>query len=273
MHVGDVRVDTFFRLCCNLICTLLEAVPVLCFFIQTTYSTIWSDLFSIESVSTDTSTAAQTATPTTDVMDKTLNKDDATDIVRRLLDLQSKAKTLGRLLKLPKAIIDVTPQPTSDPQAPLFFVIGEFLKQVEPRPTWRFILNTLRDPLIGEHSLAQEIEISLTGNVTSPVTPSSTTVSQSSATPQSSSASEVQSSTTVPLTEVTAVAVSQSSTTSAASETKSAGAYSGSPGNRLHSIEGASRPAHHVVGPHLKESQSRQRAKPVQRGKFVLLSM
>ena len=246
------------------------------FFTQTTHSEIWSDLCSIESVSTDTSTAAQTATPTTDVMDKTLNKDDATDIVQRLLDLQSKAKTLGRLLKLSKATIDVTPQLTSDPQAPLFFVIDEFLKQVEPRPTWRFILNTLRDPLIGEHSLAQEIEISLTGNVTSLVTPSSTAVSQSShtaATPQSSSASEVQSSTTVPLTEVTAVAVPQSSTTSAASETQSTGACSGSSGNRLHSSEGASRPAHHVVERHLKESQSRQRAKPVQRGKSSLLSI
>ena len=246
------------------------------FFTQSTNSTIWSGLCSIESVSTDTSAAAQTATPTTDVMDKTLNKDDATDIVRRLLDLQSKAKTLGHLLKLSKATIDVTPQPTSDPQAPLFFVIDEFLKQVEPRPTWRFILNILRDPLIGKHSLAQEIEISLTGNVTSLATPSSTAVSQSShtaATPQSSSASEVsQSSTTVPLTEVTAVAVPQSSTTSAASETQSTGADSGSPGNRLHSIEGDSRPAHHVVAHHLKESQSRQRAKPVQRGKFLLLN-
>ena len=243
------------------------------FITQTTHSTIWSDLCSIESVSTDTGAAAQTATPTTDVMDKTLNKDDATDIVRRLLDLQSKAKTLGRLLKLPKATIDVTPQLTSDPQAPLFFVIDEFLKQVKPRPTWRFILNTLRDPLIREHSLAQEIEISLTGNVRA--TSSSTAVSQSSctaATPQSSSASQVQSSTTVPLTEITAVAVPQSSTTSAASETQSTGTDSGSPGNRLHSIEGASRPTHHAVEPHLKESQSRQRAKPVQRGKFSVLS-
>ena len=260
------------------IVSLLATSTCTCFvfFTQSTNSTIWSDLCSIESVSTDTSAAVQTATPTTDVMDKTLNKDDATDIVRRLLDLQSKAKTLGRLLKLSKATIDVTPQPTSDPQAPLFFVIDEFLKQVEPRPTWRFILNTLRDPLFGEHSLAQEIEISLTGNVTSLATPSSTPVSQSShtaATPQSSSASEVQLSTTVPLTEVTAVAVPQSSTTSATSETQSTGAGSGSLGNRLHSIEGASRPTHHVLEPHLKESPSRQRAKPVQRGKSSLLSM
>ena len=112
------------------------------------------------------------------VLEKRLNKDDATDIVRHLLDVQSKAKTLGRLLKVPKAIIDVTPQSTSDPQAPLFHIIDECLKQVDPKPTWRLILNALRDPLIGEHSLAQEIEVSLTMTSSSTLPgahPSSTT--------------------------------------------------------------------------------------------------
>ena len=120
-----------------------------------------------------------------DVLEKRLNKDDATDIVRHLLDVQSKAKTLGRLLKVPKSIIDVTPQSTSDPQAPLFHIIDECLKQVDPIPTWRLILNGLRDPLIGEHSLALEIEVSLTMTSSSTLPgahPSSTSVSLSTST-------------------------------------------------------------------------------------------
>ncbi|CAI8056912.1 hypothetical protein GBAR_LOCUS31001 [Geodia barretti] len=88
--------------------------------------------------------ATQTIIPagdSLDVLDKRLNKDDAVNIVRQLLDVQNKAITLGRLLKLPRAIIEVTPQLTGDPQAPIFYMIDEFLKQVDPRPTWRLILN------------------------------------------------------------------------------------------------------------------------------------
>ena len=54
-------------------------------------------------VSTEPGAATQTIIPagdSLDVLDKRLNKDDAVDIVRQLLDVQNKAKTLGRLLEL-----------------------------------------------------------------------------------------------------------------------------------------------------------------------------
>ena len=91
-------------------------------------------------------------------MDRTLNSKDSTDIARRLVGLENKAQNLGRVLELPKYIIDITPPPSP---AAILYIIGELLKQVEPRPTWRVILAALRDPLVGEAGLAREIETSL----------------------------------------------------------------------------------------------------------------
>ncbi|CAI7990227.1 hypothetical protein GBAR_LOCUS442 [Geodia barretti] len=213
----------------------------------------------------------QTITPAGDslvVLDKRLNKDDAVDIVRQLLDVQNKAKTLGRLLKLPRAIIEVTPQLTGDPQAPLFYIIDEFLKQVDPRPTWRLILNALRDPLIGEHSLAQEIEMSLTTDITSPSLPAAS-LSQSSfptSVPNSTSPTDVLQSTTAaaaPLPALTAdsqsLSVSQSISTVSVSRSKLPGTGSSSPGDSTQWTKRDSRPTHQAV-----RHRSQEMAKPAQ---------
>ena len=94
-------------------------------------------------------------------MDRTLNSKDSTDIARRLVGLENKAQNLGRVLELPKYIIDITPPPSPVTHAAILYIIDELLKQVEPRPTWRVILAALRDPLVGEAGLAREIERSL----------------------------------------------------------------------------------------------------------------
>ena len=90
--------------------------------------------------------------------DKTLNQDDVADVVCEILDVQTKSKTFGRVLKLPKATVDAIHCRYSETQDCLFHVIDEFVKQLEPRPTWRVILNALRNPLIDHSRLAQEIE-------------------------------------------------------------------------------------------------------------------
>ena len=73
--------------------------------------------------------------------------------------MERRARTLGRVLQLSQGIVGCTPEPTSsNPHEPLFHIINWFVKQVEPKPTWRFILAALRHDLIKEHSLAQEIE-------------------------------------------------------------------------------------------------------------------
>ena len=90
--------------------------------------------------------------------DRILNQDDVPDVVCEILDVRTKSDKFGRVLKLPKASVDSIYQQYSDPQDRLFAVIDEFVKQVEPLPTWRVIVEALMNPLIGQHRLAQEIE-------------------------------------------------------------------------------------------------------------------
>ena len=87
-----------------------------------------------------------------------MNQDDFPKVVREILEVQTKSKTFGRVLGLPKVTVDSIHQQNSDPQELLFGIIDEFVKQVEPSPTWRVIVEALRDPLIGHPRLAQEIE-------------------------------------------------------------------------------------------------------------------
>ena len=90
--------------------------------------------------------------------DRILSQDDVPDVVCEILEVRTKSDKFGRVLKLPKATVDSVYQQYSDPQDRLFAVLDEFVKQVEPPPTWRVILGALRNPLIGQHRLAQEIE-------------------------------------------------------------------------------------------------------------------
>ena len=95
------------------------------------------------------------------ILDRRLNRDDVTDIVRRLVYVQRRAKTLGRLLKLPQHVVGSIPKLTSDPQEPLFYIMERFVREVKPKPTWRLILAALKDNLMKECALAEEIEESL----------------------------------------------------------------------------------------------------------------
>ena len=88
----------------------------------------------------------------------TLNQEDVPKVVCEVLEVQTKSKTFGRVLGLPKVTVDSIHQQNSDPQECLFGVLDEFVKQVEPPPTWRVILEALRNPLIGQHRLARDIE-------------------------------------------------------------------------------------------------------------------
>jgi hypothetical protein len=110
----------------------------------------------LTSTPTTSQSPMQTDKPTR-AMDETLDEEDAIDTAHKLLGVQGKTEMLGRLLKLPKSIVDVIHSQFSDPRDCLFHVIEEFLSYIE-EPTWRVIISTLRDPLIGESSLADDIE-------------------------------------------------------------------------------------------------------------------
>ena len=100
-------------------------------------------------------------------MDKTLNHHDVTEITEKLLKVQTKSKVLGQLLKLPPGSVEAIIQQYRNPQDQLLHVIEEFVKQVEPRPTWRVILEALRKKLIGDHRLAQDIKDSISSSCSS----------------------------------------------------------------------------------------------------------
>ena len=90
--------------------------------------------------------------------DGILVRDDVPGIVAQMLDVKTKSKFSGRVLKLPAHTVDGIHVQYSDPEECLFQVMDEFVKQVEPRPTWRAIVNALKNPLIGFTGLAEEIE-------------------------------------------------------------------------------------------------------------------
>ena len=90
--------------------------------------------------------------------DRILSQDDVPDVVCEILDVRTKSDKFGRVLKLPRVTVYSIHQQYSDPQDRLFAVLDEFVKQVEPPPTWRVILKALRNPLIGHSRLAQDIE-------------------------------------------------------------------------------------------------------------------
>ena len=90
--------------------------------------------------------------------DRTLNEEDVSNVVCEIFEVQAKSYTFGRVLRLPKVAVDSIHRQHSDPQECLFRVLDEFVKQVEPPPTWRVIVEALKNPLIGFHRLSHKIK-------------------------------------------------------------------------------------------------------------------
>lgn len=80
------------------------------------------------------------------------------------MEVKHRSEMLGHLLKVPRVLLHYLQQEYSDPQDHLLHVVDEFLKGVDPRPTWRAIIDALRHPLLRFHKLAQEIEKKYSGN-------------------------------------------------------------------------------------------------------------
>ena len=87
-----------------------------------------------------------------------LSQNDDVEIVEELLPAKNKSVFLARKLKLPYYTVDALEKQYTDPQERLYHIIAEFLKGVEPRPTWRVILDALRSPVVNLPRLAEDIE-------------------------------------------------------------------------------------------------------------------
>ena len=80
------------------------------------------------------------------------------DVLEELLPAQNKSYQLGLKLKLPQYAVEAIHSKDLPPEKYLFRVLIKFLQQVEPRPTWRVIVQALRSPVVDLPALAKAIE-------------------------------------------------------------------------------------------------------------------
>ena len=90
--------------------------------------------------------------------DKTLTEDDAMDIFEEILPAQNESYKFGLKLKLPAHEVDSIHKTISRPSDQLLAVIMRFLKETDPSPSWRVIVNALRSPAVNQLQLASKVE-------------------------------------------------------------------------------------------------------------------
>ena len=89
-------------------------------------------------------------------MDETLTPDDAADVFEELLPAQNKSYELGLKLKLPQHVVEAIHKELPSDKC-LLQILIKFLEQAE-RPTWRVIVDALKNPVVGLTALARRVE-------------------------------------------------------------------------------------------------------------------
>ena len=79
-------------------------------------------------------------------------------VLEDILEAQNHSQFIGLKLKVPQHVVDGILKTHSEPRECLYNVIVEYLKQVEPGPTWRAIADVLKSPVINLRRLAKKIE-------------------------------------------------------------------------------------------------------------------
>ena len=90
--------------------------------------------------------------------DELLTPDDALDLLEELMPAKTRSHELGLALKLQRRVVDDIHKSISDPRLRLFRVLHEFTGQLEPRPTWRVIVDALRSRDVHLPALADRVE-------------------------------------------------------------------------------------------------------------------
>ena len=88
----------------------------------------------------------------------TLTPSDAVNVLEEILEAQNQAYVLGLKLALPLHIVEGICMNHSTPRDRLLQVLIQFMKQVEPRPTWKAIITALRSPAVNLPQLAMRVE-------------------------------------------------------------------------------------------------------------------
>ena len=88
----------------------------------------------------------------------TLGQNDLHVVLSEIIDAKTKAKYLGLALGLSPATVGGICQQYGDLQDRLLYVIEEFLKKIDPHPTWKAIAIAMRSPTVNFPDLAERIE-------------------------------------------------------------------------------------------------------------------
>ena len=83
---------------------------------------------------------------------------DADAVLEELLPAQTQSYLLGMKLKLEIHEIDAIHTKYLDPRDRLLHIVLSFLRRAEPRPTWRVIVDDLRNPIVNVTALAERVE-------------------------------------------------------------------------------------------------------------------
>ena len=89
---------------------------------------------------------------------ETLKQDDAARVLEAVLEAQNQSVSLGLKLKLPLHVVEAIHSMYQHPKDRLLHVVIEFLRQDEPCPTWRVIVDALKSPIVHLPRLANRIE-------------------------------------------------------------------------------------------------------------------
>ena len=79
-------------------------------------------------------------------------------MLEELLPAQNQSYILGLKLGLSAHVADSIHARHAEPRDRLLHTLMEFMKQVEPRPTWRVIIDVLRNPVVNLPHLAERVE-------------------------------------------------------------------------------------------------------------------
>ena len=90
--------------------------------------------------------------------DEILTESDAVKILEELLEAQNSAGFLGLMLNIKPVEVEAINAMYHNPKERFYHIILAFLRQAEPPPTWRAIVNALKSSIVNLTALAKRVE-------------------------------------------------------------------------------------------------------------------
>jgi len=84
-----------------------------------------------------------------------LNPGDLITVLEKIHTASTKWCNIGLQLRVPKNTLDSLKVQFTDPRECLRELLNEWLKQIDPTPTWKALIDALNSPTVGEGQLAE----------------------------------------------------------------------------------------------------------------------